>query len=189
MPVKTFYFDEASSKHTEQVLSLVKEYLKDNPHIEYVVVATTTGATGISAAKQLTDKKVVVVSHQTGFAKEDENELSEENRKQIENYGAVVLTSTHAFAGVARSFRKELGTWMPTEIAALALKTFGQGTKVCAEIAMMAADAGLIPVSEDVICIGGTGRGADTAWVIKPVNSQAFSKLRMRACICKPMRF
>jgi hypothetical protein len=189
MPVKTFYFDEASSEHTEKVLALVREYLSDNPNIEHVVAATTEGATGIATAKEFSDKQVVIVSHQTGFAVEDENELSEEKKLQIEKLGATVLTATHAFAGVARSFRKELGTWMATEIVAVALKTFGQGTKVCAEIAMMAADAGLVPVTKDVVCIGGTGRGADTAWVVRPANSHAFPKVRMKACLCKPLEF
>jgi hypothetical protein len=187
--MKTVYFQRASREHTSEVLSIVNEYLEENPNVVDIVVATTEGSTGIAAAKVFSGKNVVVVSHQTGFAKENENELSETNRREIENHGAKVLTATHAFAGVARSFRKELGTWMPTEIVAVALKTFGQGTKVCAEIAMMAADAGLISVNKDVICIGGTGRGADTAWVIRPVNSHAFPKLRMRACICKPLQF
>ena len=189
MKVKTHYFEDASPEHTEKVLALVKEHLDENPNIEHVVVATTEGATGIAAAKEFPDKTVVVVSHQTGFAVENENELSDVNRTKIEEHAATVLTATHVFAGVARSFRKELGTWMPTEIVAVALKTFGQGTKVCAEIAMMAADAGLIPVSKDVVCIGGTGRGADTAWVIRPANSHAFPKLRMKACLCKPLEF
>jgi hypothetical protein len=189
MSVKTFYFDKAASSHTSKVLSLVREYLKVNQAIKHIVVATTKGATGIAAAEEFSDKDVVVVSHQTGFAVESENELSAENRVKIEKFGAKVLTATHAFAGVSRSFRKQLGTWMPTEIAALALKTFGQGTKVCAEIAMMAADAGLIPVTEDVVCIAGTGRGADTAWILRPAYSQTFPKIRMKACICKPLNF
>jgi len=189
MIVKTHYFDEASPEHTEKVLGLVKDYLDSHPDIQHVVVATTEGATGIAASKAFQDKIVVVVSHQTGFAIENENELSEANRIQIENLGAQVLTATHVFAGVARSFRKELGTWMTTEIIAVALRIFGQGTKVCAEIAMMAADAGLVPVDKDVVCIAGTGRGADTAWVIRPANSQAFPKMKLRACLCKPMDF
>jgi hypothetical protein len=189
MPIKTFYFDESSQGHTSKVLELVREYLNENPGIEHIVAATTEGATGIATAKEFQDKKVVVVSHQSGFAVENKNELNEDNRRQIEKLGATVLTATHAFAGVARSFRKELDTWMPTEIVAVALKTFGQGTKVCAEIAMMAADAGLIPVTKDVVCIGGTGRGADTAWIVRPANTQAFPKIRMRACLCKPLEF
>jgi hypothetical protein len=189
MSEKTYYFDKASSEHTGKVLALVREYLNDNPHIEHIVVATTEGATGIAAAKEFSGKEVVVVSHQTGFVEENRNELSDGNRLQIEEMGAKVLTATHAFAGVARSLRKELGTWMTTEIIAVALRTFGQGTKVCVEITMMAADAGLVPVNKDIVCIAGTGRGADTAWVIRPAYSHAFPKIRMKACLCKPLEF
>jgi hypothetical protein len=189
MSIRTVYFDEAAPEHTDEVLVLVRKFLDENPHIEHIVVASTGGATGIATVKEFSDKKVVVVSHETGFLKENENELSEDYRVQIEKQGAKVLTATHAFAGIARSFRKELGTWMTTEIIAVALRTFGQGTKVCAEIAMMAADAGLVPVTQDVVCIGGTGRGADTAWVIRPANSQRFPKMRMKACLCKPLEF
>jgi hypothetical protein len=35
---------------------------------------------------------------------------------------------------------------------------FGQGMKVCVEVVMMAADAGLIPMDREVIAIVGTGR-------------------------------
>ncbi|MHA1607222.1 MAG: pyruvate kinase alpha/beta domain-containing protein, partial [Candidatus Freyarchaeota archaeon] len=61
------------------------------------------------------------------------------------------------------------------------------GFKVCIEISLMAADAGLIPVDKDVIAIGGTGRGADTAVVLKPAESSHFLDLRVHAILCKPI--
>ncbi|MHA1248107.1 MAG: pyruvate kinase alpha/beta domain-containing protein [Candidatus Thorarchaeota archaeon] len=189
MKIETVYFEEASPEHTERVLEVVRRYLDEHPDIEYVVVATTEGHTGALAASEFADRRVVVVTHQTGFVAPNFNELDEEHRKAIEEHGAKILTTTHAFAGIARSFRKELGTWTPTELMAVAFRTFGQGTKVCAEIAMMAADAGLVPVDRDVVCIGGTGRGADTAWVVRPVNTSAFPSLKMRLCLCKPLEF
>lgn len=189
MTSSTFYFDEASSKHTDQVFSIVKQYLERNPEIEHVVVATTQGETGLAASKFFCDKHLVVVSHQSGFKTPNMNELSTEARLEIEKNGAKVHTATHVFAGVSRSFRRKVNTWTPTEMMAIAFRTFGQGTKVCAEIAMMAADAGLVPVNRDVICIAGTGRGADTAWVIQPANSHDFPEIRMRICLCKPRSF
>ncbi|TFG98798.1 hypothetical protein E4H12_04990 [Candidatus Thorarchaeota archaeon] len=189
MKIETFHFNEASQNLTEQVISLVKEFLKSNPEIKQIVAATTEGFTGIAVARAFKDHKVVIVSHQTGFAEPNKNELSEDLRAEIIKEGAHVLTTTHAFAGVPRGIRRELGTWQATEIIAVAYRTFGQGTKVCAEIAMMAADAGLVSIDADIVCIGGTGRGADTAWVVQPANTQAFPKLRMRACICKPVEF
>ncbi len=189
MNVKTYYFEEASREHTEKVLYIVDDFLKENEDIEFIVVATTEGTTGVLAAERFKDKKVIVVTHQTGFAAPNFNELKEENRLKIEESGAKILTTTHAMAGIARSFRKMLGTWTPTELMAVAYRTFGQGTKVCAEIAMMAADAGLIPVDTNVVTIGGTGRGADTAWVVQPAYTSEFPRLRMRACLCKPLKF
>ncbi len=189
MDVKTYYFEKASQSETEKVVSLIREFLDNNPEIEHIVVATTEGTTGVTFAREFKDKQVIVVSHQTGFAEPNKNELKEEHRTQIESKGAKLLTTTHAFAGVPRGIRRELGTWQATEIIAVAYRTLGQGTKVCAEIAMMAADAGLVPVDTDVVCVAGTGRGTDTAWVVQPANTQAFPKLRMRACICKPMYF
>jgi len=53
----------------------------------------------------------------------------------------------------------------------------------------MATDAGLIPVDKDVIAIAGTGRGADTALVIKPANGPTFFELKIRETIAKPRDF
>ncbi|TFG34948.1 hypothetical protein EU527_01170 [Candidatus Thorarchaeota archaeon] len=189
MDINTTYFKETSSAHTEKVFSIVTNFLETNDDIEHVVVATTEGTTGLLAANTFKNKRVVVVTHQTGFVIPNENELDEEVRAKILSEGALVFTATHAFAGVPRGIRRELGTWQTTEIIAVAYRTFGQGTKVCAEIAMMAADAGLVPVDKDVICIAGTGRGADTAWIVQPANTHAFPKIKMRACLCKPMEF
>ncbi len=189
MEVKTVYFNEASSEHTREVFSIVGEFLKSNSEIEHIVVATTEGKTGLLASQTFKDRKVIVVTHQTGFVAPNENELDDELRNKILSEGASILTTTHAFAGIPRGIRRELGSWQTTEILAVAYRTFGQGTKVCCEIAMMAADAGFAPVNRDVICIAGTGRGADTAWIIRPANTHAFPKIKMRACLCKPLDF
>ncbi|MHA1814063.1 MAG: pyruvate kinase alpha/beta domain-containing protein, partial [Candidatus Thorarchaeota archaeon] len=114
MKIETVYFEEASPEHTERVLEVVRRYLDKYPDMEHVVVATTEGHTGALAAREFADRRVVVVTHQTGFIAPNFNELDEEQRKAIEEHGAKILTATHAFAGIARSFRKELGTWTPT---------------------------------------------------------------------------
>ncbi|MHA1903824.1 MAG: pyruvate kinase alpha/beta domain-containing protein [Candidatus Thorarchaeota archaeon] len=189
MNITTRYFDEASSEHTVEVATVVRSFLESNPNVDYVVVATTEGATGAYFAKEFSDKQVIVVTHQVGFVGPNEIELLDENRRKIENEGAKILTTTHAFAGVDRGIRKGLGTWTTSEIIAVVYRTFGEGTKVCAEISMMAADAGLVPVDKDLVCVAGTGRGADTAWVIRPTNTNAFTELKMKACICKPIGF
>ena len=58
--------------------------------------------------------------------------------------------------------------------------------KVACEIAMMAADSGLVRTDEDIIAIAGTSRGADTAVVLRPVNSHNFFDLKIKEILCKP---
>ncbi|MHA1926485.1 MAG: pyruvate kinase alpha/beta domain-containing protein [Candidatus Thorarchaeota archaeon] len=189
MTIQTVHFDEASPEHTDAVFDAVEVFLREHQKVRKVVVATTTGTTGAAAANRFSEYEVIVVSHHTGFSAPNENELNDESRASIVKQGVKLLTTTHAFAGVARGIRKDVGTWTPTEMMAIAYRTFCQGTKVCAEIAMMAADAGLVNVDEDVVCIAGTGFGADTAWLVTPANTNRFPELKMKACICKPLKF
>ncbi len=113
-------------------------------------------------------------------------ELKKENRVKILERGGKLLTATHALSGVERAIRKKFGTVMPLEIMAHTLRLFGEGTKVCVEITIMAADAGLISVDREIIAIGGTGRGADTALVIKPATASRFFELQIKEIIAKP---
>jgi hypothetical protein len=82
-----------------------------------------------------------------------------------------------------------MNQWLPIEILAKFLRTnFSQGVKVCMEIATMAADAGLIKdIEKDVICLGGTGRGADTVCLIKARPTSLFDQLRVKAILAKPL--
>ena len=65
------------------------------------------------------------------------------------------------------------------------LRLMGQGVKVAVEIAVMAADAGVLS-GQDIIAIGGTAKGADAAVVIKPAHMNNFFDLKIREIICKP---
>jgi hypothetical protein len=154
--------------------------------IRRVLVATTSGATGLQAARALQGLEVIVVTHSTGFGKPDTQELTGENRAAIEAAGATILTCQHAFGGVGRAVRKKLGTYELEEIIAFTLRTFCEGIKVAAEMALMAADAGLVRTDVPVIAIAGTGRGADTAAILKPANAQTFFDLHFLEIICMP---
>ncbi len=182
---KTVYFDAPGEQNTESVLELVKNYAQAEG-IRDIVVASTTGETGVKASKVFRGFSVVVVSHHVGFREPGVWELKKENRRKILENGAKILTATHALSGVERAVRKKFGTIMPLEIMAHTLRLLGEGPKVCVEITIMATDAGLIPVDREVIAIGGTGRGADTALVIKPATASRFFDLEIREIIAKP---
>lgn len=185
--IETAYFENPGPTNTTRTLQRAKQRAEEL-RIETILVASTRGETGVQAAKLYQDYSVVVVSHSTGFREPNTQELTEENRAAIEAAGATILTCQHAFGGVNRGVRKQLDTYMTDEIIAYVLRTFGEGTKVCAEIALMAADAGLVTVGEPCIAIGGTGRGADTALVLIPANAQQFFDLRIMEILAKPRR-
>ena len=182
---KTVYFEAPGEQNTESVLELVKDYAQD-VGIRDIVVASTTGETGVKASKVFRGFNLVVVSHHVGFQEPGVWEMEEDNREKILENGAKILTATHALSGVERAVRKKFETIMPLEIMAHTLRLFGEGTKVCVEITIMAADTGLIPVDREIIAIGGTGRGADTALVIKPATASRFFNLEIREIIAKP---
>lgn len=154
--------------------------------IKSIVVASTKGETGARVAEGFKGYNVVVVTHSTGFVGEDIQELTKENRDRILKAGGKILTTTHAFGGLGRAVRRKFSTYQSDEIVANTLRIFGQGVKVAVEIALMAADSGLISVKENVISIGGTGGGADTAIVLQPVNVQDFFDVKVHEIIFKP---
>ncbi|TCO54541.1 hypothetical protein EV203_1502 [Caldanaerobacter subterraneus] len=74
------------------------------------------------------------------------------------------------------------------EIMANTLGMFGQGVKVCVEVATMALDAGLIPYGEDVIAAGVSGVGADTAIIIRPSYAASIFDTWISEILCKPAK-
>lgn len=183
--VPTVYFEEPGPQNTERTLEVARQRA-EQLGIRTILVASTTGATGARAVEVFQGYDVVVVTHSTGFRGPNIQELEPKHRAAIESGGGHVLTCQHAFGGVNRAVRKRLGTYLTDEIIAYALRTFGEGTKVCLEIALMAADAGLVRVGEPCIAIAGTGRGADTAMVLVPANAQTFFDLRVMEVLAKP---
>ncbi|MEA3376519.1 MAG: pyruvate kinase alpha/beta domain-containing protein [Chloroflexota bacterium] len=183
--LETIYFEEPGPKNTTRTLEKAKQRA-DELDIDTILVASTRGRTGVQAAEVCRGYNVVVVSHSTGFKEPSVQQLTEDNRAAIEATGATVLTCQHAFGGVNRAVRKQLGTCLTDEIIAHTLRRFGEGTKVCVEIALMAVDAGLVTVGEPCIAIAGTGRGADTAIVLIPANAQQFFDMQIMEILAKP---
>jgi len=165
------YFEESGSQNTSETIKAAKKAALDLG-LKYVVVASGSGTTGVKVAKEFEGSgvKVVVVTEYAGSA-----EFSEKNREKLEKLDATVVTSMHAFLGPAESISKIYANHCSENtIIKQVLRRFSQGTKVAAEIVMMATDAGAIPIGEDVVAIAGTGEGADTAIIIKSCNADSF---------------
>jgi len=158
--------------------------------IKTILVPSVSGETALTAFEVLGGSvQMIAITHVAGFEEPNIQEMSADNRKRLESSGVRIFTGQHAFGGVGRAVRNKLGTYQVDEIMAFTLRTFGQGTKVAVEIALMAADAGLVRTDQDIISMGGTGKGVDTALVIRPANSFRFFELKVREVICKPREF
>lgn len=180
------YFKKPGIQNSREVLEAVARRAEEL-NIRKVIVATNTGKTAFDALEIL-DKgiEIIAVTHSMGFARPNFQEMDDESRAELESKGVSVLTCTHALAGIGRGIRNKLSTYQVDEIVAYVLRMFGQGTKVAVELALMAADAGLVRTDEDVISIGGTARGADAALVIQPANSSNVFDIIVKEIICKP---
>lgn len=183
--VSITYFEQPGRQNTEITLQLVK-IRAEQLGIQNIVIASSTGATGVLAAKLFQKQRCIVVGSVYGFRDPDESRFCSEFRKQIENNGGIVFHAAHAFGTLGRAVHQQFDTIQVDEIIAHVLRRFGQGVKVACEITCMAADAGLIRTDEEVIGIGGSGGGADTALVVQPNNTHRFFEMRVKEIICKP---
>ncbi|MBD3413991.1 MAG: hypothetical protein GF421_06140 [Candidatus Aminicenantes bacterium] len=178
-------FERPGKENTLKTIEIAAQRAEES-NIPSILIASSSGHTGLMAAPYFKDRNLVVVTHSTGFLKPDHQQLDKEHKTKLLNAGAQVLTCQHALGGVGRAVRKKLKTYQVDEIIAYTLRMFGEGTKVAVEIALMASDAGLVSTKEKCISIGGTGRGADTAVILKPAHAQDFFDLKISEILAKP---
>lgn len=181
------YFDSAGKQNTVKTLELAFQRARQLD-ISEVVVASSSGETAFQAIEIFKGFDIVAVTYHCGFSQPFEKRMKDEVRKELEEKGVKVIMATHALSGVERSVAKKHGGLYPALLMADTLKLFGQGTKVCVEIAVMAADGGALS-GADIVAIGGSARGADTALVIKPAHQTGFFDIKVREIICKPRDF
>lgn len=181
------YFEKTGSSNTEETIKLAYERALELG-ISNIVVATSHGSTALKVAEVFKDAhfRIVAVTICEGWKEEgwlmNEDEKAELLAKKIRVY-----TGVHALGDdVNSAFTDKYGGKSINEIVCNTLYRFCQGMKVCVEITLMAADAGLIPVGKDVIAIGGTSAGADTAIVISPAYPRKFLDLKIKEIIAKP---
>jgi len=181
------YFDKPGPANTAQCLEIVEENIRAF-HYRHVVVASTRGNTGLLFAENLKDKDInlIVVTHSCGFKEPNSTELTDKARSAILSAGAKIYTGTMITHSLETALAKKFSGVYPTLLVAQSLRRFGEGCKVCCEMIMMAADAGLIPEGEEVMSVAGTGYGADTVTVIKSAASKRFLELKVLEILAKP---
>ncbi len=183
------YFEKNGAENTDEVIRLVHERLKEGD-IRSVVVASTSGRTGLKFAKRLSkETNLVIVSTRPGSKQPGVWEFDLDNLKELENLGCKVIRQTHALSGLERSFTSKFSGISHSEVLAESLKSlFSPGMKVAIECSIMSLDGGAIPLDK-TIAVGGTGakgRGADTAVVVSISHTNNFFDFRVLEIIAKP---
>ncbi len=179
-------FARPGKENTAETLKIAVEGAKARG-ISKIVIASNSGQSVQELLKlDVAGMKIVCVSHVCGFKNPGEQEMSDEVRAELEKSGVKVVTMTHALSGGERAISNKFHGLGPMEVAAYTLRMFGQGTKVCVEIALMAADAGAIGYREPVMAIGGTGTGEDTAIVLRAGHTASWLDTKVDEILCKP---
>ena len=181
------YFEKPGNSNTDKTLELAYERGR-KLGLEELVLASTHGDTAYEALNIFKGFKIIVVTYHGGYKEPFKNVMQDAVKEDLIAKGIQVVAATHALSGVERSIAKKYSGIYPVLLIADTLKLFGQGTKVAVEVSIMASDAGVLS-GNDIIAIGGTSRGADTALVIKPSNQSALFDMRIREIICKPQNF
>ena len=182
------YFDEQGNDYTDDLIRAVKDKLDNSPDIKRILIASSTGESALKLHGAVDDRDVEIinVTHHMGFKEDNVADISDEMIKKLEDVGIKTYIGAHAFSGAARGVTNKYGGFSPLDIVADTLRMFSHGVKVSAEISIMAADAGLVPVGEKIIAIGGRGHGVDTAVILTPVNAKDLFNLKFHEIIAMP---
>ncbi len=185
--VEVRYFQQAGSGNTRKCLEAAAARAEELG-LPAVLIATCSGDTAYKALEYFDPSRfrLIAVTHVTGFSQPDEQEMPRQVQEDLQGKGFGLFTGAHAFGGVGRGIRRKLGTYQVDEVMAYTLRMFGQGVKVGVEIALMCTDSGWIRTDEEVLAIGGTMEGADSAIVLTPANSHSCLDLKIREIVAKP---
>lgn len=181
------YFETEGNDYTDELIKAVSDKLEANGDIKRILIASATGKSALKLYNAIEGKaEIINVTHHMGFSGENESDISDEMIKELEDVGIKTHFGIHAFSGAARGVTNKYGGYSPLDVVADTLRMFSHGVKVAAEISIMASDAGLIPVGEKIIAIGGRGHGVDTAVILTPVNSKNLFDLKFHEIIAMP---
>jgi hypothetical protein len=188
------YFDGPGKVNTQDVIDAVKKRLED-VDVEYVIVASTTGETAIQLSDALGDSVKIVSVSESALVSEWGAKypcMDPEKKSELERRGVIVAEKAPYFF---HSSPLDGGKWSvpaPEVIVRETLYSFGQGMKVAVEVAMIAVACGYIEPFQDVIAIGGKGRGADTAALLRATfpnlifSDDSSKRLVMKEIIAMP---
>jgi hypothetical protein len=184
---KVFYFEKKGSVNTDRTLEIALACCEQKG-IKKIVVASSTGKTALLLREKAKPSIVVIgVTYSAGSKYRQEVEEFNRNRETMIKKSIQVVRGLHALSATERAFENKYKSGLlPLNIVADTLRMFSQGMKVCLEVAVMAAEAGFITPDEEVVAVGGSGTGADTAVIMKPAYAASMFETKFKAVLCMP---
>jgi len=166
---KITYFDAPGEENTAAVLNIARDRAKELG-IQHILIPSVRGASAEKALDFFATDNLTLF-----FVGTDPSRFSPEAKNRIEA------------AGFKLVFYKEVDYQYADEVKN-AFRRFGQGTKVAVELTLIAAQVELVEPGTEVVALGGSAKGLDTALVTKAATSDEFYELEIREILCKPRK-
>lgn len=193
---EVYLFDEPGEQNTDDVIEAVARRVEAGG-IEYVVVASTSGETAARFAEALRGKAKVLCVSEAPYRRELNQEwpcVKPRYREALEKLGATVIDRVSYVFHSSVLENAKLGGVAPEQLVRETLYSLGQGLKVAVEVVLIAVSQGHLEPYQDVIGVGGSGKGADTAAVIRATypaqifHKESEKRLEIREIIAMPYR-
>jgi len=192
---EVYFFAEPGEGGTDLVIEAVVRRVGVGD-VKTVLVASNSGMTAAKAGRALRGKAKVFCVKESPSRREWGQPwptLEDGYRAELGELGVEVIEETpfafhHGVLGDSK--------WnvLPPELLVReTLYAFGQGLKVAVEVALMAVASGRVEPYQDVIGVGGTSKGADTAIVVRATHPTTMfaedpsKRLEVREVIAMPL--
>jgi len=192
---QVYYFDKPGKQNTELVIEAVSKRLEAGTS-KKVIIASSSGETAAKFAHALKGKVKLLCVSEPPFRREMGEQwpcLKGEFKQELEKMGVTVIDRAPY---VFHESVLEAARWpfvSPEMLVKETLYCFGQGMKVTVEIALAGVSGGYITPYEEVISVGGSGEGADTAIVLRATypaclfDKDPAKRLEIREIIAMPI--
>ena len=166
---QVYYFDEPGEGNTQLVIEAVSQRLEAGG-VNKVIVASTSGETAAKFARNLKGKADLLCVSEAPYRREWGEEwpcVKQKFRQELEKLRVTVIDrAPYVFNNSVLEAAQWSGAF-PERLVKETLYCFGQGMKVAVEVALIAVSCGYVTPFQDVIAVAGSGRGADTAIVLR----------------------
>lgn len=166
---EVYYFERPGPQNTDLVVEAVTKHI-ERSGIRDLVVASSTGRTALEFARALKDEARIVCVSDGPYRREmgfDWPCMDPKIKEELESLGTVILESAPYVLHGSLYDDSDPGIPSPIKVFRDTLYAFGQGMKVAVEVVLCAVECGALEPYKDVIGVGGSGDGADTAVVLR----------------------